>query len=91
MMAIARRVIVTGQVQRVFFRAWTQQQAQQIGVNGWVRNCVDGSVEAHLEGSESAVMHLIEKMRRGPSDANVEDVDVKDTRRDGFSRFEVRH
>ena len=91
MMAIARRVIVTGQVQRVFFRAWTQQQAQQIGVNGWVRNCVDGSVEAHLEGSESAVMDLIEKMRRGPSEANVEDVDVKDTRRDGFSRFEVRH
>jgi acylphosphatase len=90
-MAVARRVTVKGRVQGVFFRAWTQQQAQQVGVYGWVRNCPDGSVEAHLEGSESGVAHIVEKMRKGPSDANVDEVDVRDVQFDGFSRFEVRH
>ena len=90
-MAVARRVTVQGRVQGVFFRAWTQQQAQQVGVYGWVRNCPDGSVEAHLEGSESGVTHIVEKMRKGPSDANVDEVDVRDVQFDGFSRFEVRH
>jgi len=50
-MAAARHVQVTGRVQGVFFRGWTQEQAERLGVNGWVRNCPDGSVEAHLEGT----------------------------------------
>ena len=87
----ARRVRVTGRVQGVFFRAWTQQQAHELGVSGWVRNADDGSVEAHLEGPESSVAHIVEKMRKGPSDANVDEVDVRDVQFDGFSRFEVRH
>jgi acylphosphatase len=90
-MTVARRVRVSGLVQGVFFRAWTQQQAQRIGVNGWVRNCPDGSVEAHLEGNESAVQDITERMRKGPSDARVDDVHVSDAELDGFTRFEVRH
>lgn len=88
---IARHVHVTGRVQGVFFRAWTQEQAQRLGVNGWVRNCPDGSVEAHLEGSESAIQHITERMRKGPSDAQVDEVQVSDAELDGFTRFEVRH
>ena len=90
-MTVARRVRVSGLVQGVFFRVWTQQQAQRIGVNGWVRNCPDGSVEAHLEGGESAVRDITERMRKGPSDARVDDADVRDAELDGFTRFEVRH
>jgi acylphosphatase len=47
---IARLVRVTGRVQGVFFRAWAQDEAQTLGVTGWIRNCSDGSVEAQLEG-----------------------------------------
>ena len=81
---------MTGRVQGVFFRAWTQEQAGDLGVSGWVRNRPDGSVEAHLEGSEQAVAELVENMRRGPSGAEVQGCDVSDTPFCGFSRFDVR-
>ena len=54
MQKVARHVIITGRVQGVFFRAWTCDEAETIGVNGWVRNCSDGSVEAHAEGDAEA-------------------------------------
>ena len=44
-----------------------------------------------MEGSESAVRDITERMRKGPSDARVDDVDVRDAELDGFTRFEVRH
>ena len=91
MMATARRVTVTGRVQGVFFRAWTQQQGQQLGVHGWVRNCPDGSVEAHVEGSEDAVMRIVEMLRQGPAHARVDHVQVSEAEVGRFSRFEVRH
>lgn len=47
----ACHVRLTGKVQGVFLRAWTRDEAKQFGVGGWIRNCPDGSVEAHLEGS----------------------------------------
>ena len=87
----ARRVRVTGRVQGVFFRAWTRDEARQLGVNGWVRNASDGSVEAQVEGEEAAVEQLIERMREGPPSAAVEDVRVEEIEPQGSKRFEVRH
>ena len=87
----ARRVRVTGRVQGVFFRAWTQQQARELGVKGWVRNAEDGSVEAHLEGDEAAIKALIDKLHEGPPSAEVEDVEVDEAEAEGLSGFEVRH
>ena len=91
MSRIARRVQVTGDVQGVFFRVWTREEAQRLGLTGWVRNCSDGSVEAHLEGKRSAVDELIARMRRGSPAARVEDVQRWDTELCGFDDFEVRH
>ena len=54
-MTIARHISVTGRVQGVFFRSWTREQADALEVTGWVRNCPDGRVDAHLEGEEAAV------------------------------------
>jgi len=82
---------VIGRVQGVFFRAWTQQQARDLGVNGWVRNAADGSVEAHLEGNEAAVKALIQRLHEGPPSAQVEGVNIVDAAAEGASRFEVRH
>ena len=87
----ARRVRVTGRVQGVFFRAWTQQQARELGVKGWVRNAEDGSVEAHLEGDEAAVKALIDKLHQGPPSAEVEDIEVDEALTERLSGFEVRH
>jgi acylphosphatase len=88
---VARHVRVTGQVQGVFFRAWTAEQAQILGVCGWVRNAPDGSVEAHVQGEKWAVQRLIELLHRGPPSAQVDEV-VEEAAELGPSlEFEVRH
>jgi acylphosphatase len=88
---IARHVRVTGRVQGVFFRAWTQKQARALGLTGWIRNCPDGRVEAHVEGEESAVARMIEHLRQGPPGAQVEDVRLWDADLCDFDEFDVRH
>jgi len=90
MAAVARHVSVTGRVQGVFFRAWTREQANELGVTGWVRNCPDGRVDAHVEGDEAAVQQLLERLRRGPPSARVEDVRLWDVEPCDFDDFEVR-
>jgi len=91
MAVIARHASITGRVQGVFFRAWAQQQAGALGVTGWVRNCPDGRVDAHIEGEAAPVEKMIERLRRGPSAARVEDVRLWDVAPCDFEDFEVRH
>ncbi len=74
-MAKARvHVFVDGRVQGVFFRQETKQQAERLGVTGWVRNLQDGRVEAVFEGEETAVEALEEYCHHGPSSALVTNV-----------------
>lgn len=82
---------VTGRVQGVFFRAWAMDEAQTLGLKGWVRNCSDGSVEAHVEGDEGAIAELIDLIREGPPDAQVEKVEVESADAEGLSSFEIRN
>jgi len=89
-MLAARHVTVTGRVQGVFFRAWTKQQADGLGLTGWVRNCPDGRVDAHIEGEQGAVEQLIERLRRGPPAADVADVHVWEVEMFDFEDFEIR-
>ena len=90
MAEVAKHVRVTGRVQGVFYRAWAQSQARELGVSGWIRNCPDGSVEAHLGGEENCVERMIERMRKGPSNAQVDEVDVEDAAVENLGRFELR-
>jgi acylphosphatase len=90
MAEVARHVRITGRVQGVFFRAWAQGHARELGVSGWIRNCPDGSVEAHLGGDEEAVARMIERMRRGPSNARIDDFAVEDAELEDLGRFQVR-
>jgi acylphosphatase len=91
MAEIARHVSVTGRVQGVFFRAWMRDQAVALGVTGWVRNCPDGRVDSHIEGDETAVGRLIERLHEGPPSARVEEVHVWEVETFDFDDFEVRH
>lgn len=75
---IIRHVIVTGRVQGVGYRAWTGDQAILLGLQGWVRNRRDLTVEAVFAGPADAVMQMIELCKRGPSPARVDDVIVSD-------------
>jgi acylphosphatase len=67
-------VVVTGHVQGVFFRASMRDEADRLGVTGWVRNDPDGSVRAHLEGSAAAVEDLVAWCAEGPPNARVDEV-----------------
>ena len=90
MAEVARHVRVTGHVQGVFYRAWAQGQARELAISGWIRNCRDGSVEAHLQGEEDDVDRMIDRMRSGPSNARVDDVDVEPAALETTGRFELR-
>ena len=69
-----RQVVIRGRVQGVGYRAWVEHQAQTHGLEGWVRNRRDGSVEALFSGSADIVAKMTELCRRGPSAARVETV-----------------
>jgi len=69
-------VRVEGRVQGVCFRHYTQQTANRLGINGWVRNCPDGAVEALIHGPDEAVKQMTAWLRHGPSSAVVSRVQV---------------
>jgi acylphosphatase len=77
-----RRVVIRGRVQGVGYRAWVEHQARRLGLQGWVRNRRDGSVEAVFEGAEDVVTSMTTSCRGGPSSARVDDV-AEETAPDG--------
>ena len=89
-MTIARRVVVRGRVQGVFFRETARRRARRAGVAGWVRNLRDGSVEAEIEGTPEQVDEVLAWMAQGPPGAQVDTAMVTDAAPTGESGFEVR-
>jgi acylphosphatase len=87
---IARRVVVSGRVQGVFFRDSTRAAATARGVAGWVRNRDDGSVEAWFEGEEEAVDALVRWTHSGPPRAEVAGVEVSEVAPAGLDGFAIR-
>jgi acylphosphatase len=73
---VGRRYLVKGRVQRVGFRFFVEDAAQREGIQGYVRNQHDGSVEIVAEGDLEALQRFEMAVRRGPSGARVEDVDT---------------
>ena len=66
-----KRLIISGRVQGVGFRVWMVEKARELGVSGWVRNRIDGSIEALVAGDTAAVEELLRLCRRGPRMAEV--------------------
>jgi acylphosphatase len=87
----ARRLRIEGRVQGVGYRDWLVREAERLGIEGWVRNRSDGTVEALLQGSEEAVEALVAWARRGPRGARVSDVQTHAVEQsEAFSRFELK-
>jgi acylphosphatase len=87
-------VIIRGNVHGVGFRAWTRHHAELRGLEGWVRNRRDGTVEAVFAGDEEGVGAMLKACRQGPSGARVEGVETGEgdtglLPRPGSGRFEV--
>ena len=81
---------IEGQVQGVWYRAWTVEEAQKRGLTGWVRNRKDGTVEAVFCGPVPAVQSMIAACHDGPSRADVTRVHEEPGLEDGFEVFEKR-
>ncbi len=87
---ICRRLSIRGKVQGVCYRASAQDAALAHGLTGWVRNRLDGSVEAVVQGPSSAVQAFIEWAHRGPPAARVDTVEIEDWSEAGRDGFEFR-
>jgi acylphosphatase len=83
------RVVISGQVQGVFFRTTCARLARQLGVSGWVRNRPEGDVEAAFEGPDDAVERLVAWCHEGPPHARVARVEVSDEAPSGRAGFEI--
>jgi acylphosphatase len=76
------RVVIRGRVQRVGYRAWTEYTALELGLEGWVRNRSDGTVEALFAGPVNDVAAMLEACRLGPPGARVEAIDRQEATQD---------
>ena len=70
------RVFISGLVQGVFYRSWTQKTAQSLGISGWVRNLADGRVEAVFVGEKEKVEKMVKLCYQGSPTSSVEKIEV---------------
>ena len=85
------RVKISGMVQGVFFRHSARLKAQELGLNGFIRNESDGSVYSEAEGTKEKLDEFLEWCRKGPPLASVDKVDFSfDKSHREFSGFEIR-
>lgn len=86
------KLLISGRVQGVSYRAWTLQQARVADLTGYVRNRDDGRVEAVVEGEPDMLQALVEACYDGPPAACVEHIEVEEGCREGpFTDFIIRH
>jgi len=87
---VRAHVVISGKVQGVFFRAETQRSAENHEVSGWVRNRLDGKVEALFEGDEDDVRNILDWCRGGSTYSQVKNVQVEWEEYVGeFDEFEI--
>jgi acylphosphatase len=70
------RVLVSGRVQGVYYRSYTREMAESLGLTGWVRNVRDGRVEAVFEGEEKEIRKMIDWCWTGSPSSKVTEVNV---------------
>jgi acylphosphatase len=89
---VSLHAVVSGRVQGVFFRMFVHREATALRLCGTVRNLLDGRVEVRAEGERPALEALVERLRKGPSKAQVTDVEVEwGTYRHEFDRFDIEY
>lgn len=87
---IRKRVVISGEVQGIYYRDTCRRLARDAGLGGWVRNRADRTVEAVFEGEPERVDRLVAWTRQGPELAIVDGVEVFDEAPEGLSGFDIR-
>ena len=87
------RVLISGRVQGVCFRACTRDQAQRLNLSGWVRNLSDGRVEALFEGPSEVIDQMLEWCKAGAPSSSVSDIEVfeEEASTANGGAFEIRY
>lgn len=86
----AHQIRIKGKVQGVYFRASAKQQAQLLGVRGFVKNENDGSVLLEVEGDDAAVKKMVSWCKHGPALARVNDLEIKQEAARNFVSFDIK-
>jgi acylphosphatase len=86
----ALRILVSGKVQGVFFRASAKEAADQLGVKGFAQNQPDGSVVIEAEGTEENLKQFVDWCRQGPPRAQVAHLDIQEGEVKNFEQFEIK-
>ncbi len=85
-------LLISGRVQGVFYRAFTEDVAHSLGLKGWVKNCSGGKVEALFEGKKENIEKAIGLCHKGPPAAKVNNIDVKwENFKGEFDTFSARY
>lgn len=90
-MRVAKRLIVSGHVQGVGFRYFSQETAQRFGIKGWVRNLSDGTVELHVEGTANEVDAFQQALKDGNRFVGVERIAETKADDQAFRKFDIRY
>lgn len=90
-MRVAKRLIVSGRVQGVGFRYFSQETAQRFGIKGWVRNLSDGTVELHAEGTEQEIGAFEQTLKDGNRFVGVERIEETEANNQEFRSFDIRY
>ena len=88
-MKVCRHFLVSGKVQGVFYRDSTQQQAQSLGLTGYVKNLADGRVEVEACGELSQLGRLQQWLWKGPLMSKVADIQIQEISLVNYSRFSI--
>ena len=88
--SVCRRFIISGRVQGVAYRAWTQEQAEALALTGWAANLPDGRVEVLACGEPGAIERLLSLLRKGSPSARVAAVEEQAADPMTLSRFAIR-
>ena len=87
---MAKRLLISGEVQGVYYRAWSVSDARRLGLRGWVRNRRNGKVEMLVDGAEEALNEMIALCRQGPPAAKVAEIEIEEVKEPAPAGFEKR-
>ncbi|HZI02300.1 MAG TPA: acylphosphatase [Flavisolibacter sp.] len=88
-MELTKHILIKGKVQGVFYRVTAKDAGTALGIKGWIKNTADGHVEACISGKEEAIESFINWCWKGPKDAEVIDIEIKESDYQSFSHFEI--
>lgn len=83
------KIFITGTVQGVFFRNFIKEQAEKLELKGFARNLDDGRVEVVVEGKDEDVNEMVKKVKQGPSQSDIKNVETEEIRHQGFNGFKI--